>query len=534
MPDGNKRNAGVKPVRVGLLGCGAIGSAVLKLLCRPRFQDRFSVPYVVVRDPAPGPDPQRQHRLTQRDRIVALARETWSTRIVNAVDFEADVDARYDEVDVVVEAVGSWDGPAPVSGRTSPSPGSPCGYERTCSLLQAALAKRKPVVTANKSVIARWGNELAALAAGSAGQEPVSLKFEAAVCGSIPIVRTLASHWRDQGIRKITGILNGTCNFVLSSMSGFDEARHAADGYASKRNRALAWAFDQALAKGLAERPACGQDVSADLTNADLSGRDAAEKLVVLAAIAFGVRVDCEHVSTTPINDVAVSDIRFAAEMGYAIKQLAVAELDDKHLSLSLSVHPTLVPTHHPLANVSGQDNAVCVRGEFGNQMYTGEGAGAATATALLSDLLDIETGTARNHEFSRNGDPAGIRVRPAEQHRAMGYLRTECQDVTGAFYKKAQVLYNRGISVEQMLNLPMHTRRENGIELVPDIILIAPTDQARIDRAVDDLQSATIGADRVAICRSRPVFLRIDQSIETGSPGSHRSIISPQETEKK
>ena len=532
MPDGNTPIAGAKPVRVGLLGCGAIGSAFLKLLCRPRLQDRFSVPYVVVRDSVPGTDPQRQHRLTQRDEVVALARETWSTRIVNAVDFEADVDARYDEVDVVVEAVGPWEGPAPASGRTSPSPGSRCGYERTCSLLKAALGKRKPVVTANKSVIARWGNELAALAAGSAGQEPVSLKFEAAVCGSIPIVRTLASHWRDQGIRKIAGILNGTCNFVLSSMSAFDEARHAADGYASKRNRALAWAFDQALAKGLAERPACGQDVSADLTNADLSGRDAAEKLVILAAIAFGVRVDCAHVSMTPINDVAVSDIRFAAEMGYAIKQLAVAELDDKYLSLS--VHPTLVPTHHPLANVSDQDNAVCVRGEFGNQMYTGEGAGAATATALLSDLLDIETGTARNQEFSRNGDLAGIRLRPAEQHRAMGYLRTECQDVTGAFYKKAQVLYDKGISVEQMLNLPMHTRRENGIELVPDIILIAPTDQARIDRAVDDLQSATIGADRVAICRSRPVFLRIDQSIETGSPGIHRSIISPQESGKE
>ena len=502
------RNAVAKPVRVGLLGCGSIGAPLLELLCKPDVHDRLSLRYIVVRDP----------ERAERQALFTAAWQRWGTRVVSSARFEESSAACLDEVDVVVEAVGPWVSSA------RPCAAGDDGYVRTRDLLGAALDTGKSVVTANKTVIARWGRELAALADGWAGPQPTNLKFEAAVCGSIPIIRTLSSHWRGQKIRKITGILNGTCNFILTKMVDFDPG--LASAYANRSNPPLAWAYDQASQEGLAEPQKHGADASSDRENADLSGRDAAEKLAILASIGFGRHVDCADVSTTSIHDVTVADMHFAAERDYVIKQLAVAELDD-HQALSLSVHPTFVPTDHPLANVSGKDNAVCVLGDCGEHLYAGEGAGAATASALLSDLRDIADGTARNREFSTNGAP-GPNIRCRQQHRVMGYVRTECKDVNGAFSRKAEILARHGIGVEQMVNLPKFARRENDVELVPDMILINDTTQERVDRALDDLQSET------AICESPPMVLRIDRSLEDHHRRVQRSMVSPQETRKR
>ncbi len=503
-----------EPMRIGILGCGAVGRPLLKMLLRE--EQSVAVKFVVVRDPS-----HEKHQWL-RDTGISL---------VSGEQFDKDFAAVVSPVDTVVELIGESKNAAGVDP-----------YELTRNRIDLLLRAGKNVVTANKTVISRWGRELIE----TAREYSAVLALEAAVCGSIPIIRLMRDHWRGQRIRKLVGILNGTCNFILTVMPKFlaqneDVRRSHQEQF---QNPAMAWAFEQALQNGFAEAPSDDvRDVSTDTENADLSGRDAAEKLAILAGMTFGVDVDCQRdMLLSPILNVTPADIEFCEEMGYTIKQLAVAELVDGQLRMS--VQPTLVPNYHPLANVSNEYNAIYIEGEvvendpvdaghFGSQLYYGKGAGEATATAAFADVMDIRAAIARN---IRVEDARDITVLPSGEHDFVGYIRSACKDIPGVFKRKAAVLFgetdDEQISVEQIINLP--TLRSEHNELVPDMILIDWTKYRLIQRAMSQFQTEEV-EDRVSgrstkLSETPPLFLPIAASLEDKSKSRRAySATSPQ-----
>ena len=319
------------PVRLGLLGCGTVGGALVHLLAEEaddieaRTGLRLEVTRVAVRDPG-------------RDRSLPLRPEVFTAD-------PAEVVASPD-VDLVVEVMG--------------------GVEPALGLVREALSKGKPVVTANKELLAAHGAELFA-AADAAG---VDLLFEAAVAGGIPFVRPLRESLLGEPIDRVMGIVNGTTNYILTRMTE--------DG--ASYGDALA----EAQRLGYAE---------ADPT-ADVEGHDARAKAAIIASIAFGVRVPVEEVHCEGISRISATDIADAARNGFVIKLLAVAErvaVEGGTPRVAVRVHPALVPQHHPLASVRGSFNAVFVQGRaVGDLMFYGRGAGGGpTASAVLGDCID-------------------------------------------------------------------------------------------------------------------------------------------------
>ena len=311
-------------VRVGILGCGNVGAALVRALAEDgdliarRAGVRLEVTRVAVRD-------------TARTRPVELAP---GVLIDDAAALVADP-----EVDVVVEVIG--------------------GVEPTRGLVLTALAAGKPVITANKELLARHGAELFA-AAAEAG---VDLLFEAAVAGGIPLMRPLRESLAGERITRVMGIVNGTTNYVLTRMT--------------EEGSDFAAAVAEAQALGYAE-----QDPTADV-----EGFDAAAKAAIIASIAFGARVTADDVHREGITGITAADIAAAADLGYVVKLLAVAEARDD--AVGVRVHPAMVPLDHPLASVRGSFNAVFIEGRtVGQLMFLGRGAGGGpTASAVLGDL---------------------------------------------------------------------------------------------------------------------------------------------------
>jgi homoserine dehydrogenase len=309
-----------------------------------------------------------------------------------------------DDVDVVVELIG--------------------GLHPAQEFMEAALRAGKPVVTANKAVLAASGAELAELA----DARGVDLLYEAAVAGAIPIVRTLRESLAGEQIVRVMGIVNGTTNFILTRMEedGVD--------------------FEDALAEaqhlGLAERD----------PTADVEGHDAAAKAAILAALAFGSDVVDVDVHREGITGIRAVDVAYANRLGYSVKLLAVAELVDGGPELSVRVHPAMVPKAHPLASVRGAFNAVFVEGAVsGELMLYGRGAGGEpTASAVLGDLVDA----ARN---LRAGAPApapkrtSITVRPQPELRSAFYLSMDVTEGLGVLAAVAKVFGDHGVSIRAM-----------------------------------------------------------------------------------
>ena len=314
-------------VRIGVLGHGVVGSAFVKLVARQSDQIlarsgvRLEVTKVCVRDKT------KKHTLTKGAVLVTDAHE-----LVQSAD-----------VDLVVELMG--------------------GIEPAFQLISESLGKHKPVVTANKALLAKYGVELFKTADAAS----TDLLFEAAVCGGIPLIRPLRESLRGEPISRVMGIVNGTTNFILTKMSevGADYS--------------IALAEAQQL--GFAE---------ADPT-ADVEGHDAAAKIAIIASIAFGTTVRAEDVYVEGISKLTAADITIARKFGYAVKLLGVAELDAATSMVSVRVHPALVPLNNPLAAVRESFNAVLVDGaSSGSLMFYGRGAGGEpTASAVLGDVID-------------------------------------------------------------------------------------------------------------------------------------------------
>ncbi len=405
-------------MRIGIAGLGTVGAGVIRLLHgnAELITARAGQPITVAAVSA------RDHT---RDRGLDLDGAEWVGDPVQLATFPG--------LDAVVELIGGADGPA-------------------LDMVRTALAAGRPVVTANKALLAVHGAALPRTA---------PLAFEAAVAGGIPIIKALREGLAGNRITRVAGILNGTCNYILTAMR--EQKREFADVLA------------EAQALGYAE---------ADPAT-DIDGIDAAHKLAILAALAFGHPVRFEAVHVEGIRRVSALDIAFAEELGYRIKLLGIARRTDA--GVETRVHPCLVPAAAPIARVDGVFNAVVAEGDaVGRVMLEGRGAGAGpTASAVVADLIDLARG--RFTPVWGQDTPAEDPVVPIGQHLGPYYLRLMVIDRPGVIADVAAILRDHGVSLESLLQhgrspgesvpvvLVTHEVREHAMRAAADAIAALP-----------------------------------------------------------
>ena len=375
-----------KVVRIGVLGCGNVGAAFVRLVeqqgatIQLRTGIRLEVVSVAVRN-------------MSRDRDVQLP-EGLLTRDAHAVVADP-------SIDLIVEVIG--------------------GIEPARELITAALAAGKPVVTANKELLANVGAELYA-AADAAG---VDLLFEAAVAGGVPVIRALRESLRGEPVSRVMGIINGTTNFILTKMT-----EEGADYSA---------ALSEAQRLGFAERD----------PTADVEGFDAGAKAAILASIAFGAKVVAGDVYHEGISRVTAADIAVAKRLGYVIKLLGIAERDRETGEIAVRVHPAMVPNTHPLASVRESYNAVFIEGDaVGSLMFYGRGAGGnPTASAVLGDVIDAAVNLVKGTHGSI-GSFAKAVIRPIDETSSEYLLSMEVADKPGVLHAVTGAFANNGVSI--------------------------------------------------------------------------------------
>jgi homoserine dehydrogenase len=375
-------------VRVGLLGCGNVGAPLAELVrtqaaeIAARTGVHLEIAAVAVRS-------------ASKERASALPDGVLTTDAAAVVADPA--------IDVVVEVIG--------------------GIEPARTLVLAALAAKKPVVTGNKELLANHGAELFE-AADAAG---VDLLFEAAVAGGIPLIRPLRESLVGERITRVLGIVNGTTNYILTKMT--------------EEGAPYAEALGEAQELGYAERD----------PTADVEGYDAGAKAAIIASIAFGARVVAGDVYHEGISGLTPSDIEYATKLGYVVKLLAIAERDADG-GIGVRVHPAMVPATHPLASVRESYNAVFVEGEaVGSLMFYGRGAGGSpTASAVLGDLIDAAANLRKGAHASL-GSLAKATIRPIDDARSEYYLNLEVADQPGVLALVAATFGANGVSIRAM-----------------------------------------------------------------------------------
>ncbi len=425
-----------EPLRLGIAGLGTVGAGVVKIVRRhgdllsARTGRRIEISAVSARN-------------RNRDRGVSLSGYGWEDDPVAL--------ARREDVDVFVELMGGENGPAKAS-------------------VEAALAAGKDVVTANKAMLAVHGQALAerAEAAGRA------IRYEAAVAGGIPVIKTLIEGLAGNEITRVMGVMNGTCNYILTRMES--------------EGRSYDELFDEAGRLGYLE---------AD-PELDVGGIDAGHKLALLAAIAFGARPDFASVELEGIQRIELEDIRQAADMGFRIKLLGVAQRTAR--GLEQRMQPCLVPVDSPLGQLEGGTNMVVIEGDSIEQVVLrGPGAGAGpTASAVVGDICDL----ARGLRLPTFGQPAvSLRALPPVRSGlpAPYYLRMKLVDRPGALARVATILGEAGVSIDRMRQYG-HSEPS-----APVLIVTHKTTRAGIDRALEAMR----GLD---VLSSAPVALRIEQ----------------------
>ena len=418
-------------MKIGIAGLGTVGAGVVRLLHdnADLITARAGQPIIVAAVSA---------RDRKRDRGLPPTRFEW-------VDDPVQL-ATTPGLDAVVELIGGSDGPA-------------------LHLVQAALAAGRPVITANKALIAVHGATLPRTA---------PLAFEAAVAGGIPVIKALREGLSANRISRVAGILNGTCNYILTAMR--EQKREFADVLA------------EAQALGYAE---------ADPAT-DIDGIDAAHKLAILAALAFGhpVRFDAVHVEG--IRQISALDIAFAEELGYRIKLLGIARRTEA--GVETRVHPCLVPQGAPIARVDGVFNAVVAEGDaVGRVMLEGRGAGAGpTASAVVADLIDLARG--RLTPVWGQDTPADDAVVPIGQHLGAYYLRLMVIDKPGVIADVAAILRDHGVSLESLLQ---HGRSPD--ESVPVVLVTHEVREHAMRAAADAIAALPAVLEPPALIRIEP-----------------------------
>lgn len=426
-------------VKIGVAGLGTVGAGTVKLLSehRDNLTDRSGSPMIVTAVSA---------RDRTRDRGFSTEGITWYE---DARDLATDKN-----VDVVVETIGGSDGIA---------------YD----VCKAALENGKHVVTANKALIALHGVELARIADAN----NVTIAYEAAVAGGIPVIKALREGLAGNAISRVTGILNGTCNYILTTMR--EQGRDFADVLA------------EAQKLGYAE---------ADPTF-DVDGIDAAHKLAILTSLAFGVEVDFDAIAVEGIRSVSALDIQLAEELGYRIKLLAIAKQTSEGIEQRVS--PVLVDRSTQISKVEGVFNAVVLEGDYvGPVVLQGRGAGERpTASAVVADLVDIAAG--RNAPvFGVPADRLKKNVRASlEKHVGPYYLRLMVWDRPGVMAEVTATLAKHGVSMASMIQ---HGRAETEGGVVPVVFVTHETSEAAMSGALSDISAFESNSQP-------PVLMRIE-----------------------
>ena len=418
----------MNPVKVGLLGLGTVGGGTINVLRR---------------------NAEEITRRAGRGIVIAhaAARDINKPRICDTTDIVLTTNPQEvvdnPELDIIVELIG----------------GDGLAHE----MVLRAIANGKHVVTANKALIAKHGNEIFA----AAKAKGVMVAFEAAVAGGIPIIKAMREGLAANRIEWLAGIINGTGNFILTEMRD--------------KGRDFAEVLSEAQSLGYAE---------ADPTF-DVEGIDAAHKLTILASIAFGIPLQFERTFTEGISQITREDVAYAEELGYGIKHLGIARRSVG--GIEMRVHPTLIPARRLIANVDGVMNAVLVRGDaVGPTLYYGAGAGAdPTASAVVADIVDVTrvlTSDPENHVPHLAFQPDAIAdtpILPMDEVVTSYYLRMQVQDNPGVLADITRILAEAGISVEAMIQRPSL----DGGYTVPLIMLTHQIVEAKMNRAIAQIE---------------------------------------------
>jgi homoserine dehydrogenase len=436
----------MQDIKIGLLGFGTIGAGVVKLLAKnaalleEKLGARLSLKKIADLD-------------ITTDRGVSVAEGVLTTNVDEVLSDP--------EISIVIELIG--------------------GYEPARSFALKAIANGKHIITANKALLAVHGEEIYAAAA----QKGVEVLFEAAVGGGIPVLSAIKGNMAGNNFSTVLGILNGTCNYILTKMT-----QDGVDFSAVLR---------KAQELGYAE---------ADPTF-DVEGVDTAHKLCLLLSLCFGTRVDLQDIYTEGISSISAVDIKYARDFGYKIKLLAIGKRDGERIEAR--VHPTMVPVNYPLADVNGVFNAIRLTGDFiGPVMFYGRGAGMdPTASAIVGDVVDI----ARNilAGISRRCAPLGyldervkrLTIKPMGEIVSKYYIRFNVVDRPGVLAMISGALGNSGISIESM----MQTARSES-DTVPIVIM---THEAR----EMDVRKALAEIDAFDIIREKSNLVRIEDNLE-------------------
>ncbi|MEJ6398298.1 homoserine dehydrogenase [Yoonia sp. 208BN28-4] len=424
-----------QPLRLGIAGLGTVGVGVVRIV--QNHADML------------------EKRSGRRIEIVAVsARSKTKNRDVDLSPYDWEDDpvdlAKRDDIDVFVELMGGDEGPAKAA-------------------TEAAIAAGKDVVSANKALLAMHGQALAE-AAEIAGR---SIKYEAAVAGGIPVIKALNEGLAANDITRVMGVMNGSCNYILTRMEDAGLSYEAV--------------FDEANQLGYLE---------AD-PELDVGGIDAGHKLALLASIAFGTQVDFGAVTLEGIGSVTIEDIRQAADMGYKIKLLGVAQMTGRGLEQRMS--PCLVPDTSPLGQLQGGTNMIVLEGDsVGQIVLRGAGAGEGpTASAVMGDVMDI----ARGFRMPVFGQPAKDLRKARAAHSAVPapyYLRLQLQDKPGALAKIARALGESGISIDRM------RQYEHQDAAAPVLIVTHKTTKTALDEALDEIANT-------GVATGSPVAIRIE-----------------------
>jgi len=423
------------PLRLGLAGLGTVGVGVVQMVEENAalLAARAGRPVVVTAVSA---------RSRGKDRGIDLAPYAWEDDPVQL--------AKSNDIDVLVELIGGEDGPAKAA-------------------VTAAINTGKHVVTANKAMLAIHGQDIAE----QAEKAGVSLKFEAAVAGGIPIIKTLTEALAGNRITRVMGVMNGTCNYILTRME----------------NEGIP--YDQVFA----DAQALGY-LEAD-PNLDVGGIDAGHKLALLSAIAFGTRVNFAGVDIEGIQEISVTDIEQASDMGFRIKLLGVAQLTGR--GLEQRMHPCLVPISSPLGQLENAMNMVVIDGAHSGQIVLrGAGAGQGpTASAVLGDIMDIARG-ARLSTFGQAATSLAD-IQPAQASApAAFYLRLTLKDAPGALAKVTRALADVGVSIDRM------RQYSHDNTAAPVLVVTHKTTRAELDIALD-------GIVATGVSLKKPVAIRIE-----------------------
>jgi homoserine dehydrogenase len=447
MADNLKGNGPViREIGIGIVGCGTVGTGSAKLLLdnAELIRKRIGVPARIVRIADID---------LERDRGLDLPAGVFTTDAMSVV--------RDPSIHIVIELIGGT------------------GIAR--EIILEALRNGKSVVTANKALLAQHGPEICA-AVAAAGAD---LGFEASVGGGIPIIRAMREGLAANNVQAIYGIINGTCNYILSRMS--DEGNEFADVLADAQKIGLAEA-DPSF---------------------DVDGIDSAHKLAILVWLSTGCTVPLKEIYVEGIRDISAVDIAFAREFGYTIKLLAIAK--QKGNGVEVRVHPTMIPSHYLLATVGGANNAIYVKGDFvGSSMFYGQGAGMLpTASAVVSDVIDIgrnlvhgSAGRIPPSGFRQAAEPGAAALSPFDDVKSEYYLRFQVLDKPGVLSKIAGVLGEHAISIASVLQ----KGREEG-NAVPIFIVTHHAKES-------DMRAALAETDRLPFVLDRTRMIRIENNL--------------------